>query len=573
MNIFEYFKNKIANEFDDITEWYDEIAIEYPNNPAHGDLSTNIAMILAKKLKTNPREIATNLIKKIKDYPEVESCNLAGPGFINIILEKKFFPKILDEILSAGLNFGKPQKIINDKINVEFVSVNPTGPMHIGHSRGAVYGDVLANLLKFCGYKVDKEYYINDAGNQINILANSAYLRYLEKLGQHVIIGEGLYPGEYLIDFAEQLVKQYGNSLIEKEKTEVIAIIKPQVINFIMDMIKNDLECMSVKHDIFFSEKTLHDNNKIDEAIKSLEKNNLIYKGILSPPKGKLPDDWEPREQILFKSTNFGDDIDRPIKKSSGEWTYLAADIAYCYDKICRGYKKLVFVMGADHAGYIKRIKAAVSALSDKKVECDVKIVQMVNFIENNQAVKMSKRTGKFITAHEVIEKVGKDVLRFIMLTRKNDAPLEFDINLALEASKDNPVFYVQYACARTNSIFNKAIEFFPEQKNLTDNKSRDLSLLKYQNDINLIKKLALWPKIIEQSSYHFEPHRIAFYLKDLAAEFHSFWNQGKEDNDSKFIYPDNIELTLARLALVKAVQNTLKTGLKIFGVEPLDKM
>jgi arginyl-tRNA synthetase len=446
--------------------------------------------------------------------------------------------------------------------------------MHIGHARGAVYGDALAKLLKKCGYKVTKEYYINDAGSQIDDLTKTVILRYKEALtGEKVTIPEGLYPGEYLIDIGSKIFNQFGDKLLKMDETACHELVKKIAVDEMMLMIRQDLKDLDIEHDVFFSEQSLHDSGKIAEVIKILADMGLIYEGQLPPPKGKEDVNWENRVQLLFKSTAFGDEQDRPVQKSDGAWSYLAADLAYAKDKIDRGFDNLIYVLGADHSGYVKRIKAVVNALGQSRVKCDVKICQIVNFVENNVPIKMSKRKGSFTTVKDVVNEVGKDIIRFIMLTRKNDAPLDFDLEKVKEQSKDNPVFYVQYAHVRTISILSNGKECTPDAYAKFIAREFDLSLLSSEEEIQLIKLLASWPKVLEGAAVYFEPHRIAFYLLNVAAKFHSLWNLGKENNDYRFVVEDNIELTSSRLALVQSTQQIIVRGFEIIGITPMDKM
>lgn len=459
-------------------------------------------------------------------------------------------------------------------VNVEYVSANPTGPMHVGHGRGAVVGDALALLLAKAGYKVTKEYYINDAGAQVDVLARSAYLRYREAFGETIEIPEGLYPGDYLVPVGEKLKETFGDKWLNAEEGDYLEEIKAFSINAMMDLIREDLAVLGVTHDVFSSEKELVENGGVDKAITYLEERGLIYTGVLEPPKGKKPEDWEPRPQLLFKASEFGDDVDRPLKKSDGSGTYFASDIAYHFDKFQRGSDQLIDVMGADHGGYVKRMKAAVKAMSEGKAELDIKLAQMVNLMDNGEPVKMSKRAGTFITLREVIDKVGKDVVRFIMLTRKNDAQLEFDFTKVTEQSKDNPVFYVQYAHARCHSVFRKADEEFTDlDRTETALAKADLSLLNDESELTLMRLMAEWPRLIEAAAESHEPHRITYYLYDLASEFHSLWNKGTGDVSLRFLHADNLELTKARLALLKAVSLVIASGLLVLGVEPREEL
>jgi len=579
MNIFNLIRSKLIVELQNLyphlkLQNLENVTVELPKEHSHGDLATNAAMVLSKELATTPRDLAEKILSKISNYEEIESCSIAGPGFINIILDKKIWSRLLSEILSLGNDFGRNNIGKNHKINIEFVSVNPTGPMHVGHARGAVFGDVLAEVLKYSGYDVIKEYYVNDAGAQIDVLAKSAYIRYLEASGQKITdIPSGLYPGDYLVPVGKYLYSEFKDKLKALEENSRIAIIKPIVVEAMLTLIKNDLSLIGVSHDIFFSEKSLHDKGAIEKAVKVLQNADLIYRGKLDPPKGKIPEDWEDREQLLFKSTKFSDDVDRPLQKSNGEWTYFAADLAYAEDKIERGFNNITMILGADHGGYVKRIKASISALSDNKVNCNIQIMQLVNYYKNGLPFKMSKRSGNFITLEDVVEAVGKDVIRFIMLTRKNDIVMDFDLEKVTEQSKDNPVFYVQYAHARSKSILTNSKEVFPDILDIIKENKYNLSLLDTNEDIKVIKTLGLWPRIVEQATIHQEPHRIAYYLNDLASVFHSYWSMGRENKNLRFIIPENKNLSVARVCMVIALTNVIANGLNIFNIAPIDEM
>lgn len=551
----------------------DKIVVEPPRDVSHGDLATNAAMVLAKGLKRKPREIADEIVTLLNgqgDELNIQSVSVAGPGFINITLLPSVWQAIVPSILSADSDFGKPNIGQGEKINVEYVSANPTGPMHVGHCRGAVFGDALATLLTFAGFDVTKEYYINDAGAQVDVLAKSAFLRYREALGQDIgDIPEGLYPGEYLVSVGHDLKATHGDTLLAMDEADWLPIVKEVSISAMMDFIRADLDKLGVQHDVFFSERslTIDNNDRVLEMLDDLRGRDLIYQGTLPPPKGKLPDDWEDREQTLFRSSNFGDDVDRALLKSDGSYTYFASDIAYHYDKYKRGFNRMVDVLGADHQGYLKRMTAAVRAISDEKASLDIRFCQLVNLFRDGKPVKMSKRSGNLVTLADVVEEVGRDVTRFMMLFRKNDATLDFDFAKVMEQSKDNPVFYVQYAHARTHSTFNQGIEIFDEKitKGL---KEGDISLLDDPSEIQLMRKLAEYPRIVEAAAVSYEPHRVAFYLNDLASAFHGHWNKGKDLPQLRFIKADNQKLTRARLALVLAVQIVLRSGLNLLGVE-----
>lgn len=551
----------------------DRIVVEPPRDVSHGDLATNAAMVLAKPLKQKPRDIAeaiVSLLEAQKDALNIKSVSVAGPGFINVTLAPSVWQHIVKSILEDGEAFGKPDIGKGEKVNVEYVSANPTGPMHVGHCRGAVFGDALASLLEFAGFDVTKEYYINDAGAQVDVLAQSAFLRYREALGQKIgDIPEGLYPGEYLVPVGQKLKESHGDTLLGMDEADWLPIVKESTILAMMDLIRADLENLGVKHDVFFSERslTIDNNDRVAEMLEDLKERDLIYLGTLPPPKGKLPDDWEDREQTLFRSSEFGDDVDRALLKSDGSYTYFASDIAYHYDKYKRGFNRMVDVLGADHQGYLKRMTAAVRAISNKNATLDIRFCQLVNLFRDGKPVKMSKRSGNLVTLAEVVEEVGRDVTRFMMLYRKNEATLDFDFTKVLEQSKDNPVFYVQYAHARTHSTFKQGIDTFDENvvHGLGD---VDVSLLDDPSEVLLMRKLAEYPRIVEAAATFYEPHRVAFYLNDLASAFHGHWNKGKDLPQLRFIKADNQKLTRARLALVLAVQIVLRSGLGLLGVE-----
>ena len=551
---------------------FSNVAVEPPRDAAHGDMATNAAMVLAKQARMKPRDIAEALADKLAADPRVLTADVAGPGFLNLRLDADIWLSVIPAALNHGTDFGRSDMGGKRKINVEFVSANPTGPLHVGHTRGAVFGDALAGLLDFAGFDVTREYYINDGGAQVDVLARSAYERYREALGQEPKIVEGLYPGDYLIPVGQAIAEKYGDSLLDKPESEWLAELREFSTEQMMDMIRADLKALGVVMDVFFSEKSLYGTGKIESALQTLEDKGLIYQGVLEPPKGKLPEDWEAREQTLFKSTEHGDDVDRPVKKSDGSWTYFAPDIAYHYDKIQRGFDELIDVLGADHGGYVKRMKAAVSALSDGKVPLDIKLTQLVKLFKNGEPFKMSKRAGTFVTLKDVVDLVGPDVTRFVMLTRKNDAPLDFDFAKVLEQSKDNPVFYVQYAHARVNSVLAKAAEagFDVTDENLA---SADLRPLEHDAELGLVRKLAEWPRLLEAAARHHEPHRIAFYLYDLASDFHALQHLGKIEPELRFIRPDKPEQTLARLAMIRATAVAIAAGLGILGVTPAKEM
>ncbi|MGR3709232.1 MAG: arginine--tRNA ligase, partial [Alterinioella nitratireducens] len=543
------------------------VAVEPPRDAAHGDMATNAAMVLAKPAGMKPRDIAGALAGKLADDPRIASAEVAGPGFLNLRLSASTWQGVIAGILQAGEGYGRSDMGQGQKVNVEYVSANPTGPLHVGHTRGAVFGDALASLLAFSGHEVTREYYINDGGAQVDVLARSVYLRYLEAHGQEVAFEDGTYPGDYLIAVGEALKDKVGDAYVGKGEQVWLEDVRNFATEAMMDLIRTDLASLGVKMDHFYSEKSLYGTGRIEAAIADLDAKGLIYRGTLEPPKGKQPEDWEPREQMLFRSTAHGDDVDRPIQKSDGAWTYFAPDIAYHYDKVSRGFDALIDVFGADHGGYVKRMKAAVSALSDGRVPLDIKLTQLVKLWQNGEPFKMSKRAGTFVTLADVVEMVGADVTRFVMLTRKNDAPLDFDLDKVREQSKDNPVFYVQYAHARICSVQRKAAE-----AGLTS-EAADLSQLTHEAELALAAKLAEWPRLIEIAARAHEPHRVAFYLYDLASEFHALWNKGNAETSLRFLQEGDPAATAAKLALIGAVQVVISNGLAILGVTPVEEM
>jgi arginyl-tRNA synthetase len=554
---------------------FEGIDVMPPREASHGDMATNAAMVLAGKATLKPRTLAEMLSEHIKALPQVESVDIAGPGFINIKFEPYFWQYMIAEIIKNSVTYGESTLGNNQKINIEYVSANPTGPMHVGHGRGAVYGDALASLLEKAGFDVTREYYINDAGAQVDVLAESAYHRYCEALGEQLDdIPEGLYPGDYLIPVGKALAEKYGSKWLNTPKAVWLPEIRSFTIEAMLILIKEDLAQLGIRHAVFTSERKITAEGKIEEALKLLEAKNLIYTGVLEAPKGKAPDDWEPRPQLLFKSTEFGDDVDRAIKKSDGSWTYFAPDIAYHYDKISRGFTKLVDILGADHGGYAKRIQSAVAALSGGKVHLEVKLCQLVRFLRGGQPAKMSKRKGTFMTVREVVDEVGNGAFRFIMLTRKNDASLDFDFEKVMEQSKDNPVFYVQYAHARIKSVLRLASEEHGVELAFSESPlEAQLRLLTHPAELELIRLMAAFPRMVEASALSYEPHRIAFYLHELAACFHSLWNLGNSEITLRFIQKDAIDLTAARLSLARACAIVIAAGLRTLGVEPLEEM
>jgi arginyl-tRNA synthetase len=544
------------------------VAVEPPRDPAHGDMATNAAMVLAKPAGMKPREIAEMLAERLGQDARIARAEVAGPGFLNLRLSEETWRGVVRQVHGEGTGYGRSGMGQGRRVNVEFVSANPTGPMHVGHTRGAVFGDALARLLAFAGHEVTREYYINDGGAQVDVLARSVYLRYLEAHGQEVAFEDGTYPGDYLIEVGRALKEKVGDAYVGKGEQYWLAEIRDFATERMMDLIREDLAVLGVEMDVFYSEKSLYGTGRIEAAIEDLKAKGLIYEGVLEPPKGKTPEDWEPREQTLFRSTAHGDDVDRPVKKSDGSWTYFAPDIAYHYDKISRGFDALIDVFGADHGGYVKRMKAAVAALSDGRVPLDIKLMQLVKLRRGDEELKMSKRAGTFVTLRDVVEMVGPDVTRFVMLTRKNDMALDFDVDKVLEQSRDNPVFYVQYAHARIRSVERKAAE-----AGIAAGLPEDLSAIADPAEFALIAKLAEFPRLIETAAEANEPHRVAFYLNDLASEFHALWNRGNAQAELRFFQEDDADTTRAKLALIGAVAIVISNGLGILGVTPVDQM
>ena len=551
------------------------VVVEPPREASHGDLATNAAMVLAKDAGLKPRELADKLAGKLRALAHVTKVEVAGPGFINLSLEAGFWLGLLRGVIEAGADFGRVDLGRGEKVNVEYVSANPTGPMHVGHGRGAVFGDALANLLAFTGHAVTREYYVNDAGAQVDILARSAFLRYRQALGEAVAIPEGLYPGDYLVPVGKALAQLYGPALAQKPEAEWLPLVRDVAIAAMMDMIRADLAALAIRHDVFFSEHSLSaPEDKVASTMEKLRKAGQVYEGRLPPPKGQVPEEWEDREQTLFRSTAFGDDADRALKKSDGSYTYFATDIAYHRDKIARGFKTLIDVWGADHSGYVKRMQAAVAALSGGTVTLDVKLCQLVRLLRGGEPVKMSKRAGDFVTLREVVDEVGRDAARFMMLFRKNDAALDFDLAKVIEQSRENPVFYVQYAHARGKSVFRNAKEVLPAlDTSRAALAAASFDRLTDEGELGLVKKIAAWPRLIEQAAATHEPHRVAFYLHELASELHSQWNRGKDLPHLRFIAEHDPDVTLARLALVHGVVLVLASGLAVLGVGAPEEM
>ena len=584
MNIFTDITNRITKALQtlDLTAKdgslldLSRVSVEPPRDASHGDLACNAAMVLSKPLGLDPRQVAEKIAVLLRQDKDIESLDIAGPGFINLRLTASYWQNHLAKVLVAGREYGKSELGAGVKLNVEYVSANPTGPMHVGHCRGAVFGDALANLLLAAGYDVTKEYYINDAGSQIDVLARSVLLRYREALGEDIgEIPAGLYPGEYLLPLARQLADEYGQKLNEMDEGKALDIARSRAIDAMMELIKQDLAALNVHHDVFFSERQLQkdDAKIIRSAINDLTLKGHVYRGTLPPPKGEVPEDWEDREQVLFRSTDVGDDLDRALVKSDGTFTYFAADVAYMKNKFDRGFKEMIFVLGADHGGYVKRMEALCAAISGGAAKCSIYLVQLVKLFRDGEPFKMSKRAGDFVTLREVVDEVGRDAARFMMLYRKNDAPLDFDFAKVTEQSKDNPVFYVQYASARCHSVFRQALELAGIGQEERSGAGAHVALLTDPSELALIRKLAEYPRLVESAALAREPHRIAFYLYDLASAFHAHWNRGTENPELRFVKVNNSQLTIARLGLVEAVSNVLASGLAIIGADAPEQM
>ena len=579
MNLFTDLRGRVLDALEQMTQAgelpegldFANVTVEPPRDPAHGDMATNAAMVLAKPAGMKPRDIAEKLAARLTD-DRITSAEVAGPGFLNLRLGASVWHEVIGRAIGAGADYGRSTMGAGQKVNVEFVSANPTGPMHVGHVRGAVFGDALANLLAFSGHEVTREYYINDGGAQVDVLARSAYERYREANGLEPAIREGLYPGDYLIPVGEALKEKYGDSLLDRPEEDWLADLREFATEAMMGMIRQDLAALGVRMDAYSSEKALYGTGRIEAAIARLESMGLIYRGVLEPPKGKLPEDWEEREQLLFRSTAHGDDVDRPIQKSDGSWTYFAPDIAYHWDKIERGFDQLIDVFGADHGGYVKRMQAAVKALSNGRVPLDIKLIQLVKLFRNGEPFKMSKRAGTFVTLRDVVEQAGADVTRFVMLTRKNDAALDFDFARVLEQSKDNPVWYVQYASARIHSVLRRATEAGID---VSDSSllSADLSRISHPVELDLARKVAEWPRLVEHAARAHEPHRVAFFLYEIASDLHSLWNRGNDDTSLRFVQDGDSDTTRAKIALVRAVGVVISSGFGILGVTPAEEM
>jgi arginyl-tRNA synthetase len=587
MNIFETFSARLAAILTGLAEAgrlpaglsLARVVVEPTKDPAHGDLAINAAMVLAKEAGMAPRALAELIVAELAKDGDVLKAEIAGPGFINLTLQPAVFTEVLKSAVLAGTEHGRGAAKGAPKINVEYVSANPTGPMHVGHGRGAVFGDALASLLAFAGHDVTREYYINDAGAQVDVLARSAFLRYREALGEDIgAIPEGLYPGDYLISVGQTLAKEYGPSLRDKPEWDWLPLVRQAAIDGMMAMIRDDLAALGVVHDLFFSERSLQgregNSNAVHQTIEDLRTRDLVYEGRLPPPKGQKDEDWEDREQTLFRATKFGDDVDRPLLKSDGSYTYFANDIAYHRSKFTRGFAEMIDVWGADHGGYVKRMQAAVKAVTNGEGALDVKLCQLVRLLRNGEQVRMSKRSGDFVTLREVIDEVGRDAVRFMMIFRKNDATLDFDLAKVVEQSKDNPVFYVQYAHARCASIFRQAAEAFPDLDLSPQALAQaDLGLLTDESEIGIVKMIAAYPRMIDAAASSHEPHRVAFFVHDLASAFHSLWNKGKDSPQLRFVNQTDRKSTSARLAFVHAVRSVLASGLAVVGVTAPEEM
>jgi len=583
MNLFTDFRADILAVLNSLVEAgalpagldFAKVTAEPPRDSLHGDVATNAAMVLGKPAGMAPRAVAELLAEGLRALASVSRVEIAGPGFLNLRLTDDYWYARLQELLCEGTSYGDSTLGQGTRVNVEYVSANPTGPMHVGHGRGAVVGDALASLLAKAGFAVCREYYINDAGAQVDVLARSVFLRYREALGEEIgAIPEGLYPGDYLIPVGREIAESDGPVWRDQGEQAWLPVFRTRAVAAMIALIKQDLALLGVRHDVFSSERALVDAGGVTAAIDFLRAKDLVYLGQLEPPKGKLPDDWEPRPQLLFRATQFGDDVDRPLQKSDGSWTYFASDIAYHFDKYQRGYAQMIDVWGADHGGYVKRMRSAVSAMTGGEGGLDVKICQMVTLLKDGEPFKMSKRSGTFVTLRDLVEEVGQDVVRFLMLTRKNDAPLDFDLAKALEQSRDNPVFYVQYAHARAFSVLRLAAEMFAGADLSAEALSRaPLAGLTDPAELALIKLMAAWPRLIETAAEAHEPHRVAFYLGEVAAGFHGLWNKGKDDASLRFLLPEDRGRSMARLALVRGVTLVIASGLAVFGVPPMEEM
>lgn len=580
MNVFRQMLDRVRTALEEMQQAgelpesleFDAVTVEPPRDPAHGHMATNAALVLAKKARRKPLDLAAALAARLQDLPDVVEVGVAPPGFVNLRLADDVWRRQVGVVLELGADYGRCDLGQGLRVNVEYCSANPTGPLHVGHGRGTVFGDALANLLEFTGYRVTREYYINDGGAQIEALARSIYHRYLQVLGlTDAPLPQGLYPLEELVPVAEAIVERDGRKWVGKPESDWLDVFGRAGVQAMMARIREDLEMLGVHHDVFTSERALIEAGRIEEAIRHLEGLGLVYVGTLPPPKGKKPvEDWEPTPQLLFRSTAFGDDSDRPLKRSNGAWTYFAADVAYHLDKLRRGAQLLIDVWGADHGGYVRRMQAAVRALSEGRVELVVKLCQLVKLYSAGQPLRMSKRAGRTVWLRDVVEEVGRDVFRFMMLTRRNDAPLDFDLVEAVRQSKDNPVFYVQYAHARICSVFRNAAEAGFDVERLA---GAPLERLTDPAELDLLRVMAQWPRVVEGAASQYEPHRIAFYLHDLAGAFHSLWTKGKEETGLRFLLAGDEATTRARLAMLGAVRTVLAGGLRLMGVEPVDEL
>lgn len=580
MDVFALFSARIGNAMQVLfpqvgADLLARVVVEPPRDPAHGDLSTNAAMVVAKPLGMNPREVANALVEHFRHDADVTSVEVAGPGFINFRLAAPIWHQVLRSIAQLGADYGRSTLGQGEPVNIEYVSANPTGPMHVGHTRGAVFGDTLASLMAYCGYEVTREYYINDTGGQTIILGRSALLRYREALGETIEIPSGFYPGDYLIPVGQALARDHGPALLDMPEHEAALIAREAALAAMMEMIKADLAKLGIHHDVFFSERTLHGpGGDIELTLAWLREKGMIYQGRLEPPKGKTPDEWEDREQTLFRATDYGDDVDRPLIKSDGSYTYFAADIAYHRNKFLRGFKHMINVLGADHSGYVKRLQAATKAVSLDAADMDVRICQLVRLLKNGEPFKMSKRSGDLVTVADVVEEVGADATRFMLLYRRNDAAMDFDFAVVKEQTKDNPVFYVQYAHARTHSIFKTAARDLPALDiSPAALAAAEIERIVTPAELDLVRVLAAWPRTVTAAALAHEPHRIAFYVHELAAAFHGFWAKGKDDPQLRFVNFDDPKLTLARLALVDAVRQVILNALAILGVSAPEEL
>ncbi|MCY4460048.1 MAG: arginine--tRNA ligase [Albidovulum sp.] len=550
----------------------DRISIERPRDPSHGEIATNAAIMAAKSMNRKPRDLAERVAEALLLDDRIDRAETAGPGFINLTLKREAWMAVIPSILASGANYGRSDMGSGRRVCVEFVSANPTGPLHVGHARGAIFGDALSRLLEFAGYCVTREYYVNDGGAQVDTLARSAHLRYLEANGKAVEFDPNAYKGEYLAELGRTLADEHGDRFVDAPESDWIDLFREASIVAMMALIRRDLASLGIVMDEYFSEKSLYGSGRIEEAIETLRERNLVYEGVLEQPKGKIVEDWEPRRQTLFRSTANGDDVDRPIRKSDGSWTYFAPDIAYHYDKVRRGFDELINVFGSDHSGYTKRMRAAVSALSDGGMAFDIKLIQLVRVMEDGRVAKMSKRAGEFVELREALEAVGSDVARFVMLTRKNDAPLDFDFAAVKEKSKDNPVFYVQYAHARICSVLRKAER---EGIDVSDQSlaSADLSYLNHALEVEFVRRMAEWPRMVEAAANSHEPHRIAYYLQNLASDLHGLWAKGNETASLRFLQRGEIATSMAKLALIRCAAIAIANGLDILGVTPIQEM